>query len=332
MRKHSSDIMIVFVDDQSFVIEAVRRMFEDEPDIHLHFCLDASEALETILSIRPTLILQDLMMPEIDGITLLKTYRSHPDIEDIPIIVLSAKEEPKVKANAFAVGANDYIVKLPDKVELIARIRYHAQWSIHKMQRDAAFKSLRESQRQLEALNLKLHQQTVVDGLTNIMNRRGFDEAYANEWRRAQREKTPLALIMTDIDSFKLYNDNMGHLAGDDCLKAVASMLKEILKRPSDLVARYGGEEFIIMLSNTDVAGASLVAEKIRGEIEAAQLRYTASDGEGIITISAGVVAVIPSTEQSPDYLIEMADQAMYQAKKNGKNQVNIHQDNGEDE
>jgi len=326
MRKHSSDIMIVFVDDQSFVIEAVRRMFEDEPDIHFHFCLDARDAVKTILSIRPTLILQDLMMPEIDGVTLLKTYRSHPDIEDIPIIVLSAKEEPKVKAQAFAVGANDYIVKLPDKVELIARIRYHAQWYIHKLQRDEAFKSLRESQRQLEALNLKLHQQTVVDGLTNIMNRRGFDEAYANEWRRAQREKTPLALIMADIDSFKLYNDNMGHLAGDDCLKAVASMLKETLKRPSDLVARYGGEEFIIMLSNTDVAGAAAVAEKIRSRVEEAQLVYSASDGEAIITISAGVAAVIPSKGQSPEHLIEIADQAMYQAKKNGKNQINMYQ------
>jgi len=191
MDNHSSNIMVVLVDDQPLVVEAVRRMLEGEPGIHMHFCLDANEALETILSIRPTLILQDLMMPDIDGITLVQAYRKHPEIADIPIIVLSAKEEPKVKAQAFAVGANDYIVKLPDKVELIARIRYHAQWYIHKIQRDDAFKSLRESQRQLEVLNLKLHQQTVVDGLTDIMNRRGFDEAYANEWRRAQREKTP---------------------------------------------------------------------------------------------------------------------------------------------
>jgi len=141
-----------------------------------------------------------------------------------------------------------------------------------------------------------------------------------------------MALIMTDLDSFKLYNDNMGHLAGDDCLQVVAAMLKKMLKRPSDLVARYGGEEFIIMLSNTDVAGAATVAEKIRSKLEAAQLRYTASEGEGIITISSGVAALIPSELQSPDFLIETADKAMYQAKKNGKNQVIVHQDNGENE
>ena len=135
-------IMIVLVDDQPVVAEILRRMLEGEDDIDFHYCMDGNDALNTILDIRPTLILQDLVMPNADGLELVRRYRSHEASREIPIIVLTARDEPETKARAFAMGANDYVVKLPDRLELLARIRYHSQWYIHKMQRDDAYRSL----------------------------------------------------------------------------------------------------------------------------------------------------------------------------------------------
>src|SRR5574340_447065 len=120
-------ISVLLVDDQAIIGEAVRRMLAGEPDITLHFCQDPTKALEMAKEVCPTLILQDLVMPEVDGLTLVKFFRANPSTRDTPMIVLSSKEEPVVKAEAFAAGANDYLVKLPDRIELIARIRYHSQ-------------------------------------------------------------------------------------------------------------------------------------------------------------------------------------------------------------
>ena len=142
-------IIVLLVDDQMMIGEAVRRMLASETDIEFHSCKDATQALETALRIRPTVILQDLVMPDIDGLTLVKNYREEPATREVPLIVLSTKEEPAVKAEAFALGANDYVVKLPDKLELIARIRYHSKGYIAQLQRNEAYRALEESQRRL---------------------------------------------------------------------------------------------------------------------------------------------------------------------------------------
>jgi CheY-like chemotaxis protein/HPt (histidine-containing phosphotransfer) domain-containing protein len=161
-------VMVLLVDDQAMVCEAVRRMLSNEADIDFHYCADAREALAAAAQIRPTVILQDLVMPGLDGLTLLGEYRANPATKDIPIIVLSTNENPQVKGQAFAIGANDYLVKLPDKIELIARIRYHSRAYLNQLQRDAAYRALRESQQQLIdnnaqllALNQKLEEATV---------------------------------------------------------------------------------------------------------------------------------------------------------------------------
>ena len=262
-------IMIVLVDDQPVVAEILRRMLEGEDDIDFHYCMDGNDALNTILDIRPTLILQDLVMPNADGLELVRRYRSHEASREIPIIVLTARDEPETKARAFAMGANDYVVKLPDRLELLARIRYHSQWYIHKMQRDDAYRSLQESQRRLKELNLSLMHLSTHDSLTDIPNRYHFDQVCANEWRRTGRQNLPLSIIMIDIDYFKKFNDEKGHQAGDECLINVADILQNALHRPGDVIARYGGEEFVVLLPDTGAEGALEMAKRMQAELNA---------------------------------------------------------------
>src|SRR6267154_2049009 len=149
-------VMVLLVDDQAMVCEAVRRALANQSDIDFHYCSDPREALNIANQIKPTVILQDLVMPGIDGLTLVSQYRSSPATKDIPIIVLSTNENPQVKGQAFALGANDYLVKLPDRIELIARIRYHSKAFMNLVQRDAAYRALRESQQQLIESNAAL--------------------------------------------------------------------------------------------------------------------------------------------------------------------------------
>ncbi|AMV37865.1 fused response regulator/phosphatase [Planctomyces sp. SH-PL62] len=142
-------ITVLLIDDQAMIGEAVRRMLAGEADIEFHSCRDATKALDEALRIKPTVILQDLVMPDIDGLTLVKNFRAQEETRDVPMIVLSTKEEPAVKAEAFALGANDYVVKLPDRLELIARIRYHSRGYIALLQRNEAYSALQESQKRL---------------------------------------------------------------------------------------------------------------------------------------------------------------------------------------
>jgi phosphoserine phosphatase RsbU/P len=142
-------VTVLLVDDQAIIAEAVRRMLATESDICFHYCSDPTQAVEQANAIGPTVILQDLVMPELDGLTLVKFFRANPTTREVPLIVLSTKEEPTIKAQAFAIGANDYLVKLPDKLELVARIRYHSKGYIAQLERNEAYRKLAESQRQL---------------------------------------------------------------------------------------------------------------------------------------------------------------------------------------
>jgi sigma-B regulation protein RsbU (phosphoserine phosphatase) len=142
-------VTVLLVDDQMIVGESVRRMLAGETDIQFHFCQDPARAIETANAVQPTVILQDLVMPDIDGLQLVKFFRANPATRQTPMIVLSSKEEPVIKAQAFALGANDYLVKLPDKVELIARIRYHSRAYRNQLERDEAYRRLEESRQQL---------------------------------------------------------------------------------------------------------------------------------------------------------------------------------------
>jgi two-component system chemotaxis family response regulator WspR len=312
---------VLLVDDQLIIVEAIRRMLGDQTDLEFHYVTDGGTALETARKLRPTVILQDLVMPGTDGFTLIKQYRDEPELRNVPVIVLSAKEDPELKAHSFAVGANDYLVKLPDRLELLARVRYHSAGHISGLQRDEAFRFLRASQQKLAEANIALQKLAALDGLTGIANRRRFDEVMEIEWRRCQRDKTPLALLIVDIDCFKRYNDTFGHLAGDLCLKKAAAVLTAQLKRTADLAARYGGEEFVILLPGTDLEGAQMIAEACRAQLETLALENPRAP-LGIVTMSVGVAEVMPSKASTAETLFARADKALYTAKTGGRNRV----------
>jgi len=318
---HTADAttaMVLLVDDQAIIGEAVRRALSSETNIDFHFCSDAKQALAQAIQIKPTVILQDLVMPHFDGMTLVREYRNNPATRDIPIIVLSTKEDPKIKSAAFAAGANDYLVKLPDSIELIARIRYHSRSYITLLQRDEAYKALRHSQQRLLETNLELQRLTNSDGLTGIANRRHFDEYLEIEWRRAVRERSEMSLLMIDVDHFKAYNDSFGHLRGDETLRQVAAVIKEAGSRPADLSARYGGEEFCLILPNTSAQGARLIAEALRRKVLALAIPHN----EQVVTVSIGVATLLPTVDGPMRDILEIADQCMYEAKRRGRNQV----------
>lgn len=174
----------------------------------------------------------------------------------------------------------------------------------------------------LAQANVALSHMARVDGLTQIPNRRAFDETLAKEWGRMAREDSPLSLILCDIDCFKNYNDHYGHQAGDECLRRVAQALTGCAQRTADLVARYGGEEFVLILPQTPMEGALLVAENMRRTVEKLALQHAGSIVKPIVTLSLGVASVVPAKHMQAKRLIELADQALYQAKETGRNKV----------
>jgi two-component system chemotaxis family response regulator WspR len=323
--------VVLLVDDQAMVAEAIRRMLADESDIVFHYCQHPTLAIAKANEIRPTIILQDLVMPDVDGYTLLKFYRGNPATSGTPVIILSSREDPKDKSQAFENGANDYLVKLPDKIELIARIRAHSKAYLLQLQRDEVYlamqklqEQLTESNRKLEENNTILQRLSTMDGLTGIANRRHFDTTLQVEWKMAIRRNSALALIMIDIDYFKKFNDGYGHQGGDDCLKEVAQILHNSVHRTGDFIARYGGEEFVAILPNTDAKGAAVLAEQMRANIEAKHITHAYSSVADHVSISLGVAAIMPGSSTSPEMLIAHADGALYKAKETGRNRFFI--------
>ena len=316
--------LVLLVDDQVMVGEAIRRALLAESDISFHFCGDPHQAVQIAERIRPTVILQDLVMPGVDGLDVVRQYRANPPTRNIPVIVLSTKEQAAVKSAAFAAGANDYLVKLPDSIELIARVRYHSRAYRNLLQRDAAFRALRESQQELVEKNVELSRLINVDGLTGLNNRRYFNEFADIEWRRAIREQSPLGALMIDVDNFKRYNDTYGHLAGDEVLRSIGRTLRACAERPTDITARFGGEEFAVILPGANAEGVRQFGEKLRHGVESLAIPHSGSSVGDTVTVSIGGVSAIPAPLDSLHAAIETADSALYDAKRSGKNRVVI--------
>lgn len=174
---------------------------------------------------------------------------------------------------------------------------------------------LRQTQEELKSLSY-------LDGLTGVANRRHFDEVLDREWRRARRNKNPLALVMIDLDRFKLFNDSQGHLAGDDCLRSVSRAIRGALKRPGDFVARYGGEEFVVLLPATGLVPAVKVAQAIRLAVRGLEIPHPQGGPSGLVTVSLGLAATDTGSPSDPQALLEAADQALYRAKETGRDRV----------
>jgi diguanylate cyclase (GGDEF)-like protein len=261
------------------------------------------------------LILLDILMPEINGIQTCRRLKAINRLRDIPIIMVTAQTDTANLQLAFAEGAIDYIRKPLVKVELLARVRSVLKLAQEIVRRKAREQELLEVTQKLEHANHRLKQMLGVDGLTEITNRRHFDEFFYWEWKRAVRESLPLSLIFFDVDYFKPFNDTYGHLTGDECLKRVATTAKETLNRPRDMVARYGGDEFVALLPGTPSDEAATVAETLRARVEAF--------GIGV-TVSLGVATIVPDDSSSPGSLMSAADEALFQAKEEGRNRIRV--------
>ncbi|MRR14415.1 diguanylate cyclase, partial [archaeon] len=184
-----------------------------------------------------------------------------------------------------------------------------------------------EIENKLHDANRELHRLAVMDGLTQLSNRRRFDEFLNLEWKRGMRDSHPLSLIIFDVDFFKLYNDTYGHQAGDECLRSIAGVIGASVKRVSDIAARYGGEEFAVILPGTDIRGAENLAESIREKVLSLAIPHEKSSVARCVTISAGVACVVASRDKPRDMLIRFADSALYDAKANGRNMTVSHQE-----
>lgn len=301
---------------------------------YLRKALNGEMAITAAHALVPDLILLDINMPAMNGYEVCTALKQSETTRNIPIIFISVLDNVLDKVKGFQVGGIDYITKPFQLEEVIARIEN--QLKIKRLQAELQEKNriLEEKnillkreidqrkniENALKKANLKLQKIACIDGLTQVSNRRKFDEYIKQEWIHLGRENHPLSLILCDIDYFKAYNDTYGHPAGDECLKKVAQAICQAAKRPADLVARYGGEEFAVILPHTNYTGALSVARKIQWKIQQINIKHCASDVGDIVTISLGICTMIPTVEESLDTLIGNADKALYQAKQTGRN------------
>lgn len=291
---------ILIVDDQPANIQILAASLQPTYDIIA--ATSGTIALELARQeVKPDLILLDVMMPGIDGYEVCRRLKDCETTKDIPVIFVTAHTESSEEEIGLNLGAVDFISK-PYRIPIIqARVRNHL-----RMKRKTDL---------LETL-------VSLDGLTGIPNRRRFDEMLDFEWRRGIRSCRHISIVMMDIDHFKLFNDNYGHGAGDDCLIQVANCLPTCFNRPGDLVARYGGEEFVALLPLTTAEGAFTLAKRFVEAISALALPHRYSDVADHITLSAGCATIMPTQELSSKTLLQKADEMLYQAKSQGRNRI----------
>ena len=293
---------VLIVDDVPDNIRVLSRMLAEE-GYQLSAATGGREALELAESGMPDLILLDIMMPEMDGYEVCAALKGAPLLRDIPVIFITALADAEDETHGLSLGAVDYITKPFKEAIVRLRVRTHL-----------------ELKRQRDLLDRLCH----LDSLTEIPNRRAFDEQLDREWRRAIRSQEPLAAAMIDIDHFKEYNDTYGHPEGDNCLRRVSGFLAEGLNRGGDFVARYGGEEFICLFIGVDARGLEAVGEKLRAGIEELLIPHAASPVSPWVTVSIGAAICQPTPELLSATLVEAADAQLFTAKRTGRNRVSV--------
>jgi diguanylate cyclase (GGDEF)-like protein len=326
MADQNNDILII--DDTPANLTVLRQMLTEE-GYRVRPALSGEIALNAIKADIPDLILLDIMMPGMSGFEVCKELKSDSRTREIPVLFISALNESEDKIKGFKLGAVDYITKPFHGSEVLARVKTHL--ALRNIQRKSEEQNIRlldeidermRTEKALEKANQKLEELASLDGLTNLANRRQFDQYIQQSWKSMTREKNPIALILCDIDYFKNYNDTYGHVAGDKCLKQVAQAMKNPVKRPGDLVARYGGEEFAIIMANTDINGALKVAQSIKNEINNLKIPHSHSSTAPNVTISMGVGSKVPGKRDKTEEFIKTVDKLLYRAKQEGRNRI----------
>ncbi len=305
---------ILVVDDSRTQLEWLVQVLEKE-GYGVATAKDGKDAIRKVRSDPPDLVLLDLILPDMDGLEVLRIVKARSDDQFIPVIILSVKSDIDSKVAGLRIGADDFLAKPFAEAEILARC--------------AAMLRIKHLQEKLCDAQRKLEEQSITDSLTGLKNRRFFDERLHEEFRRAQRYGDFLSLIMIDLDHFKDVNDRHGHPAGDAVLREAAALVRASIRDP-DFCARYGGEEFAVILPKTHMAGALAVAERIWRELGNKEYALAGSSGEAPkkvrVTASLGI-AFYPSKDiATGELLLRFADQALYQAKRAGRNTICLYQ------
>lgn len=303
-----------------------------------------NEVLETVLQQVPDLLLIDLQAAGKEGYGLCKILRKLPRTSAVPIVFVGSRDETYELVEALRCGGSEYLQMPMDAEECWLRLERHLHTAqlVRQLEADRAslhqqvwsFNRILREQEQMQVSlaeeNQALQRLAFVDGLTQVANRRSFNEQMPKLWQQALLSAQPLSLLLCDIDYFKRYNDTYGHPAGDECLQLVAKALMRGAHRHSDQVARYGGEEFAIVLPGTDSKGAQQVALAMQSEIERAQMPHQASLVKPYISLSIGICTLVPSSaEQSYEVLVHGADKALYTAKVRGRDRAVVNAPDG---
>ena len=306
---------ILMVDDDTNMLLTLHAMLGSKFDLRV--ARTGNEALRLARIDQPDAVLLDIEMPEMDGYETCQQFKADATLAEIPIVFLTSHSHEDFEVRGLNVGAADFIIKPPRGPAVVARV---------------------DNLVRMKQLSDRIRSEAMSDGLTGFANRKHFDVTLRSEWLRAVRTARPLGLVMADVDHFKAYNDRYGHVAGDGCLRAVAQALKSALHRPGDLLARYGGEEFVLLLPDTDAAGARKVAAAAAQAVSAVRLLHEASSS-GHVTVSLGATAIdatcaswapwSPKANVAPsgtplaaehEHLVLAADRALYAAKAHGRN------------
>ncbi len=289
---------ILLVDDEKANLKVLSDLLKE--DAQTYVAKSGFQALEKANKLLPDLILLDVVMPDMDGFEVIKSLKSNSATQMIPVIFVTGLTDLVFEEKGLGLGACDYILKPYHSVIVKARVKLHLQ--------------LVRQRKLLEKLAL-------IDPLTTIANRRKYEEVFDLEWRSAVRAGGQLSIAMLDVDNFKQFNDRFGHAAGDEVLERVAKNLSQQLHRAKDFVARYGGEEFVILLPDTDAAGAEIIMNRCRVAIESLQIPHSESLHR-FVTVSIGGVTVSPGVGTEKTDILLLADKLLYSAKQGGRNCV----------
>jgi len=297
---------VLIIDDSDNVRDLIIRTLSEVALFdHYHQARDGIEGIKSLIYAKVDLIICDLEMPRMDGFKVMSLVNSRQDLRDIPIIMLTGREDRDLKIKGLEQGACDYVTKPFDAGELVARVKVQLK--------------IKALQDELKKSNELLKELSNTDPLTNLNNRRYLTKALHSELLRAERTGDCLSLIILDIDNFKKINDTYGHQNGDKVLSSIAEVTQTHL-RCYDIAARYGGEEFVLVLPGTSLIGGEEVAERLREEVEA--ISFAPPMDKLTVTISLGVALFPSPLVDDMESLIRQADEALYRAKQNGRNRV----------
>jgi diguanylate cyclase (GGDEF)-like protein len=304
---------ILIIDDTLTNIEILYKILQGDYDIF--FAKNGADGVRIVKREAPDLILLDIMMPDMDGYQVCAALKGDPRTAPIPIIFITAMGSDDDEAKGLECGAIDYITKPISPPIVKARVRNHLELKRNRDLLEELALELGEKNRELGILARE-------DGLTGLANRRHFNEVLEAELKRAVRNRQQLSLILCDVDYFKKYNDQYGHVAGDKCLQSIGEIMRANFKRAGDLPARYGGEEFAVILPDTPPEKAMQLAERLRLQLLERAMPHAVTGVLGQVTLSAGVVGGQATQERNAEWLISEADRALYLSKERGRNRV----------